>query len=167
MAAAHAPGPRCPSKSTQNYSKPSTKPKTKNARATRTARKISSRFARTVPFPTHERPTISNSRQDVLSPIPSAPITAREHRAVVLQREIQARRHAGPFWTGTMEQWAEIDTHSGGQVNAFDGGVVATYGRKRVRKPFTLPSLKKVKVCCELLRTQSFPLVFFSSDCES
>lgn len=76
----------------------------------------------------------------------AAPITAEEREGVQIEREIQAKRRAGPFWTGTQDEWAEIDTRSGGNFNPFDG--VVTYGKKRVRKPFQLANLKRIKVCC-------------------
>ena len=77
----------------------------------------------------------------------ATPITEDERRGVQLDREIQAKRRAGPFWTGTREEWAEIEARSGGEFNPFEG--VPTYGKKRTKKPFQLANLKRIKVCCK------------------
>lgn len=77
----------------------------------------------------------------------AAPITDAERRGVQLEREIQAKRRAGPFWTGTREDWARMETSLGHAFDAFDA--VPTYGKKRAKKPFKLANLKRIKVCCE------------------
>lgn len=77
----------------------------------------------------------------------SAPITDAERRGVQMEREIQAKRRAGPFWTGTRGEWAHLEATTGGTFDAFDA--VPTYGKKRAKKPFKLANLKRIKVCCE------------------
>jgi len=73
-------------------------------------------------------------------------VTDEEHRGVRMERDLQAKRRAGPFWTGTREEWAEIDAQTGGGYNPFDGS--ATYSKKRAKKPFRQANLKRIKVCC-------------------
>lgn len=76
----------------------------------------------------------------------SAPITDEERKGVQIERDIQAKRRAGPFWTGSKEQWAEIDGKKEGNFNAFEDA--PTYGNKRKKKGFQLVDMKKVKAVC-------------------
>ncbi len=91
---------------------------------------------------------LSNTVQKLPEYIVAAPVTDEERKRVQSYRRMQAKRRAGPFWTGSREQWAEIDSKTGSSLSAFENA--ATYSnRKRKAKPFKLPNLKKVKVCCQ------------------
>lgn len=98
------------------------------------------------------KPSPRDSQADYsdLQPLPDdihpAPITDRERRLVAIDRELQAKRRAGPFWTGTAADWAEIVAQREGKFNPFEDA--PTYGRKRTKKQFQLPDLKKVRYCC-------------------
>ena len=85
-------------------------------------------------------------QQELTDHIMSAPITDDERRGVQIQRDMQARRQAGPFWTGTKADWAEIDAKRGesGGHDPFED--VNTYGKKRKRDSFKLADLSKVKL---------------------
>ena len=67
-----------------------------------------------------------------------------EKREVAMMREMREKRRAGPFWTGSKEQWAKVD--AAGEKRNFDMfGGAETYGNKSRKKPFQLADLKKVK----------------------
>ena len=77
----------------------------------------------------------------------AAPITDQERREVQIYRELDAKRRAGPFWTGTREDWALIDAASGNPGGAFDPFEDAqTYGKKHTKRAFKLADLTKVKL---------------------
>lgn len=77
----------------------------------------------------------------------AAPITDSERRQVQIGRELDAKRRAGPFWTGTREDWAQIDAVSGNPGGNFDPfGDAQTYGKKHTKRPFKLADLSKVKL---------------------
>lgn len=77
----------------------------------------------------------------------AAPITDEERREVQIGREMDAKRRAGPFWTGTREDWAQIDAVSGNPGAKYDPFEDAqTYGKKHMKRPFKLADLSKVKL---------------------
>lgn len=77
----------------------------------------------------------------------SAPITDEERREVQIYRELDAKRRVGPFWTGTREDWAQIDATSGKSGESHDPFENAqTYGKKHTKKTFKLADLSKVKL---------------------
>ena len=79
----------------------------------------------------------------------AAPLTDEERRELQIERDFQAKRQAGPFWSGSREEWEEVDAKKGGNFNPFEDA--ETYGKKRRKKPFQLANFKKVKVCCKFL----------------
>ena len=76
----------------------------------------------------------------------AAPTTDNERRQVQIGRELQAKRRAGPFWTGTKEDWAKLDkdANMGSRYNPFEDA--PTYGKKTMKKQFKLAPLSKIKL---------------------
>ena len=60
-------------------------------------------------------------------------------------RELDAKRHAGPFWTGTKEDWARIDSMSGKNAvyNPFECATGS--GKRGVKRQFKMADLTKIK----------------------
>ena len=73
----------------------------------------------------------------------AAPITNSERRQIQILRELDAKRRAGPFWTGTKEDWARIEAVSGRNA-VYDPFECAQ--KKSSKRAFRLADLTKVKL---------------------
>ena len=73
-------------------------------------------------------------------------VTDSERRQVQILRELDAKRRAGPFWTGTKEDWARIDSMSGRNAvyNPFE--CANGSGKRGVKRQFKLVDLKTIKL---------------------
>ena len=77
----------------------------------------------------------------------AAPATDDERREVQLWRELDAKRRAGPFWTGTRDDWAQLDAGNGildMKSDPFENA--QTYGKKHTKRAFKMADLSKVKL---------------------
>ncbi len=73
----------------------------------------------------------------------AAPITESERRQIQILRELDAKRRAGPFWTGTKEDWARIEAASGRNA-VYDPFECAQ--KKSSKRSFRLADLTTVKL---------------------
>lgn len=95
-----------------------------------------------------------------------APITDDERAIVAIERSMKAQRRAGPFWTGSKEQWAQYDAQNNipvdGFFNPFEN--VATYGRKNLKRPWRPADLSRIKLgqCCITSRVSGSKLTLWS-----
>ncbi|KAK3703131.1 DNA-directed RNA polymerase III subunit C31 [Vermiconidia calcicola] len=79
--------------------------------------------------------------------IMAASVTEDEREEVRIGREMDAQRRAGPFWSGTWEQWAQYDAayaKAGENCDPFGGA--ATYGKRHMTKMWKPPDFTKVKL---------------------
>ena len=76
----------------------------------------------------------------------AAAVTDSERRQVQILRELDAKRRAGPFWTGTKEDWARIDSMSGRNAvyNPFE--CANGSGKRGVKRQFKMVDLKTIKL---------------------
>lgn len=81
--------------------------------------------------------------QDYGPVVLAAPITETERRQVQILRELDAKRRAGPFWTGTKEDWARIEAVSGRNA-VYDPFECAQ--KKSSKRAFRLADLATVKL---------------------
>ncbi len=76
-----------------------------------------------------------------------APITDDERALVQIERELDAQRRAGPFWTGTKEQWMQFESQSGKMGEGFDAFEDAsTYGRRSAKRSWRPADLSRIKL---------------------
>ena len=77
-----------------------------------------------------------------------APPTAEERAMMKFERTLNAQRRAGPFWTGSREQWAQFDAQSNKTVAAtydpFEDA--ATYGKRNLKRPWKPANLSRIKL---------------------
>jgi hypothetical protein len=96
------------------------------------------------PIPTY---ALANFFQDYGPIHPSAPISDTEHRQVQIWRELDAKRRAGPFWTGTKDDWVRIDSLSVRNASAVvDPFEVAASRRGGGKRMFRMADLRRVKL---------------------
>ncbi|KAK4542558.1 hypothetical protein LTR36_006606 [Oleoguttula mirabilis] len=83
--------------------------------------------------------------------VPRAPpVTERERRKVNIYRDMIARKHAGPHYTGPMGSLKALcNKRTAADFNAFEDQ--PTYGKKYGPKEFRLPDLTKVKFAAPYL----------------
>jgi hypothetical protein len=66
---------------------------------------------------------------------------------IQIQRSMDAQRRAGPFWTGTKDQWAQFESQGGKLTETFDPFEDAsTYGRKNAKRAWRPADLSKIKL---------------------
>ena len=71
-------------------------------------------------------------------------MTTREKRLIAIERDIIAKRHAGPFYTGPPGSLKALcNKRTAADFNAFEDQ--PTYGKKYQKPEFKLPDLKKHK----------------------
>ena len=91
--------------------------------------------------------TLAKLFQDYGPIHPSAPISDTERRQVQIWRELDAKRRAGPFWTGSKDDWVRIDSLSVRNASAVvDPFEVAASRRGGGKRTFRMADLRRVKL---------------------
>ena len=98
------------------------------------------------PTPCPTQKLILMSSQDYGPVLPPTPISNSERRQVQIWRGLDAKRRAGPFWTGTKDDWVKVDALDLRNASAIDPFEVAASRRGGGKRTFRMADLRTVKL---------------------